>query len=78
MDKHFIKHKTYPEDNLTYAPTVCFRRRFHATKKGKYSLSFCALGMGYCYINGQRITQDLFLSPVADYRKEKYSCPHHR
>lgn len=76
MDKHFIKHKTYPEDNLTYAPTVCFRRRFHATKKGKYSLSFCALGMGYCYINGQRITQDLFLSPVADYRKTLWYTVH--
>ena len=69
MKKQFIKHKTYPEDNLHYAPTVCFRKRFIIDKKGEYTLSFCALGMGYCYINGQRITQDLFLSPVSDYRK---------
>ena len=69
MDKQFIKHTTYPKDNLDYAPTVCFRKRFNVQEKGKYTLSFCALGMGYCYINGRRIAQDLFLSPVADYRK---------
>ena len=69
MHKQFIKHKTYPEDNLDYAPTVCFRKRFLAQEKRNYTLSFCALGIGYCYINGKRITQDLFLSPVADYRK---------
>ena len=69
MDKQFIKHNTYPEDNLTYAPSVCFRRYFRAGKRGVYTLSFCALGMGYCYINGRRISPDLFLSPVADYRK---------
>lgn len=69
MYRQFIKHKTYPEDNLNYAPTVCFRKRFTADKKAQYLLSFCALGMGYCYLNGQRVTQDLFLSPVADYRK---------
>lgn len=69
MNKQFIKYSTYPDDNLTYAPTVCFRKRFTIDQKGEYMLSFCALGMGYCYVNGQRISQDLFLSPVADYRK---------
>lgn len=69
MYKQFIKHKTYPEDNLNYAPTACFRKRFIASKKGQYKLSFCALGIGYCYINGKRISDNLFLSPVADYRK---------
>ena len=69
MQKRFIKHKTYPEDNLSYAPTVCFRKRFCVEKGGEFTLAFCALGMGYCYINGIRIAQDLFLSPVADYRK---------
>ena len=69
MRKRFIKNNTYPEDNLNYAPTVCFRKYFITEGKGKYTLSFCALGIGYCYINGQRITQDLFLSPVSDYRK---------
>ena len=69
MDKQFIKHKTYPDDTLNYAPTVCFRKQFIAEEKGNYTLSFCALGIGYCYINGQRISDDLFLSPVSDYRK---------
>ena len=69
MKHQFIKHKTYPADNLNYAPTVCFRKYFTVEKRGQYTLSFCALGIGYCYINGQRITRDLFLSPVSDYRK---------
>ena len=69
MYKQFIKHKTYPKDNFDYAPTVCFRKCFIAQEKGKYTLSFCALGIGYCYINGQRISNHLFLSPVSDYRK---------
>lgn len=69
MEKQFIKHQTYPKDNLAYAPSVCFRKRFTATKQGKYELAFCALGMGYCYLNGHPIAPDLFLSPVSDYRK---------
>ena len=69
MERNFIVHNEYPEDNHTYAPTVCFRKHFIAKKEGKYTLSFCALGIGYCYINGKAITCDLFLSPVADYRK---------
>ena len=69
MDKQFIKHITYPEDNLAYAPTVCFRKFFSVQQNGKFLLSYCALGIGYVYINGQRISQALFLSPVADYRK---------
>ena len=29
----------------------------------------CVLGLGYVYINGKDIANDLFLSPVSDYRK---------
>ena len=76
MDKQFIKHTIYPEDNLTYAPTVCFRKHFIVQQRGKYLLSYCALGIGYVYINGQRIAQDLFLSPVSDYRKTLWYTTH--
>ena len=69
MRKNFICHNIYPQDNLTYAPTVCFCKKFYVEKTEKTILSFCALGIGYCYLNGKRICGDLFLSPVADYRK---------
>ena len=76
MDKQFMKHITYPEDNLAYAPTVCFRKFFSVQQNGKFLLSYCALGIGYVYINGQRISQELFLSPVADYRKTLWYTVH--
>lgn len=33
------------------------------------SLSVCALGLGYVYLNGSPITSDLFTAPVSDYSK---------
>ena len=52
----------------TYAPM--FRRRF--VVKGSFSkasLVICGLGYIYSYINGQKITQDLFTAPVSNYLK---------
>ncbi len=55
-----------PEDS----PAPMFRKTFScgAVKKGA-KLSVCALGFGYVYINGKKITEDLFTAPFGDYRK---------
>ena len=35
----------------------------------KAQLNICALGIGYAYINGKRVSKDLFAPPCADYNK---------
>ena len=32
-------------------------------------LNICALGIGYAYINGRKVSEDLFAPPCADYEK---------
>ncbi len=54
------------EDSL--APM--FRKTFtYNGKIEKAELSVCALGFGYVYINGRKITEDLLAAPYSDYRK---------
>ena len=60
LEKSFDKNKT---------PCILFRRDIEINETGKAILSVCALGIGYCYINGQKICADLFTAPVSDYRK---------
>ncbi len=66
----FIK-TPYPFDPAcrTDDPAPLFRRRFTLKERPKATLNVCALGMGYCYINGQRVSADLFTSPFSDYTK---------
>ena len=58
-----------PERGKIFSQAVCFLKRFTLPKKGEITLWFCPLGIGYCYLNGKKVSEDLFLSPVADYRK---------
>lgn len=50
-----------------YAPM--FRKKFQLTKKGKATLYVCGLGYGYYYINGKKVSEDIFTAPVSDYTK---------
>ena len=50
-------------------PCVLFRKDMEIANAGKAVLYLCGLGYGYCFINGQRISEDLFIAPVSDYRK---------
>lgn len=71
----FIKANTpYIKDRN--APAPLFRRHFTMEKiPNRAILSMAALGYGYFYINGQKVTEDLFLAPVADYTKTVwYTC----
>lgn len=50
-----------------YVPLL--RRRFKLYGATRVLLRVCALGYGYFYINGKKVTQDLFTSPVSNYNK---------
>ena len=46
-----------------------FRKKFIIRKKTSAVLRVCALGYGYFWLNGKRVSEDLFTAPVSDYRK---------
>lgn len=51
-----------------YAPM--FRKKFVIDEEIKTAvLTVCGLGYGYYYVNGGKVTEDLFTAPVSDYRK---------
>ena len=52
-----------------YSPI--FFKKFNIDKlpAQKAVLKICALGLGYAYLNGKPVSEDLFCSPVSDYRK---------
>lgn len=55
-----------PEKN----PSLMLRKTFSVEKlPRKAELLVCALGIGYGYINAERVSEDLFAAPYGDYRK---------
>ena len=47
-----------------------FYKTFHITVLPNSAvLRICALGIGYAYINGKRVSEDLFAAPPSDYEK---------
>lgn len=58
----------FPTDTNNTAPI--FKKQFAITEMPQHAtLSVCALGLGYVYLNGAPITSDLFTAPVSDYNK---------
>lgn len=56
--------RAYSETN----PAPIYAKAFTlASLPKKAELAFCALGMGYAYINGKRVSEDLFMSPPSNY-----------
>jgi len=70
-EKLFIRHPDpFDPTFQTDKPAPLFRRHFTAGDNlMEARLRVCALGLGVLYLNGQLLTEDLFLSPVSDYRK---------
>ena len=66
---HFIKQQEkHDYSRLDYAPM--FRKKFQVGKAvGKATLSVCGLGYGYYYLNGEKVTPDLFTAPVSVMKK---------
>lgn len=51
-------------------PSLMLRKKFDVKAlPQKAEISVCALGIGYGYINGEKISEDLFAAPYGDYRK---------
>ena len=77
----FIKSSTL-FNGEDYAPSNApiFRRKFYIEAFGTGILRFCALGYGYCYINGKPASEDLLCAPVSDYNKlvwyQRYDVSH--
>ena len=46
-----------------------FRKKFYISTLKRAILKICCLGYGYCFINGKKITEDLFTAPVSAYDK---------
>lgn len=46
-----------------------FRRTFTVRAKGEAKLYVCGLGYAYYYLNGKKISDDLFTAPVSNYNK---------
>jgi len=51
------------------SPCVMFRKKFEIDDFKSAKVYVCGLGYGYYYINGKKITEDLFTAPVSDYNK---------
>ena len=51
-----------------YAP-IFFKKFNYKKSTERAILNICALGLGYAYINGKAVSNDLFCAPVSDYRK---------
>ncbi len=59
----FVREQT----GKNYAPM--FRKKIYLNKTENAKLYVCGLGYGYYYINGKKVTEDLFTAPASDYRK---------
>lgn len=69
-NSYFIKLNAefvYNFSNQNLAPM--FRRKFTVENTGEAKLYICGLGYAYCYINGKKISKDLFTAPISDYNK---------
>lgn len=66
---YFIKPDTdFDKTNKTYAPL--FRKTFETYDNIESAeVLVCGLGIGYFYINGRAVSEDLFTAPVSDYNK---------
>ena len=68
---YFIKptevfHREFAATN----PSVIYHKAFTQDTLPKTAeLIICALGIGYAYVNGKRVSEDLFPSPPSDYEK---------
>lgn len=70
FDEKFIKTSTDFDPEFTgMVEAPLFRKYFFVDKIEKATLSVCALGYGYFYLNGKKITEDLFTAPVSNYDK---------
>ena len=66
----YIKAREHAADYSPYDPAPLFRKEINIDGNiGKANMFVQAPGFAEFYINGSPITEDLFISPVSDYRR---------
>ena len=66
----YIKAQETPSEFSLYDPIPLFRREFELTEDIREARIFVqSPGFAEYYINGKRITDDIFISAVSDYGK---------
>lgn len=57
------------EFNKEKSPCFIFRKKFKVEKPFNSKIYVCGLGYAYYYLNGEKVSEDLFTAPVSDYNK---------
>lgn len=69
-NSYFIKNNAEFERGFTEVnPAPLFRRKINIKAAGETVLRICCLGYGYCYINGEKVSEDRFTAPFSNYNK---------
>ena len=69
-DAKYIKATEKPDSFSVYDPLPLFRREFEIREEIQTAIVYVqSPGFATCYINGKRITQDIFVSAISDYNK---------
>ena len=69
-NSYFIKNNAEFERGFTEVnPAPLFRRKINIKAAGEAVLRICCLGYGYCYINGEKVSEDRFTAPFSNYNK---------
>lgn len=68
---NFIKSSSeFKSEYSLNSPSVMFRKKFEVKSKIiRAILKVCGLGYGYYYLNGKKVSNDLFTAPVSNYNK---------
>ena len=75
MDKFFEKAqyikagRKFDRENSIKEAAPLFRKKFNLCAFGNAKIYVQGLGIAHFYLNGKRVTEDLFISPVSDYDK---------
>lgn len=70
MQLIFIKQDKALNTEFSYhSPAILFRKKFILNKFSSAKLYVCGLGYGYYFINGKKVSGDMFTAPVSDYNK---------
>lgn len=75
MDKFFGKAqyikagRKFDRENSIKEAAPLFRKKFNLGAFGNAKIYVQGLGIAHFYLNGKRVTEDLFISPVSDYDK---------
>lgn len=70
LEARFIKaSENFDAEYQGNTAAPLFKKVFYVEKRGKAILSVCGLGYGYYYLNGKKVSDDLFTAPVSAYDK---------